>query len=137
VHGRRLVHVASDIFLGWTALVPEGRHFYWRQLKDAKASIDLALLDAKAFGRYVDACAWCLARAHARSGDPIAIAAYLGKGTAFEKAMAAFGAAYADQTKQDWQALRAAIADGHLGAPPVAASRELSPSSACRPRRPP
>jgi uncharacterized protein (DUF2252 family) len=116
VHGQRLVHVASDIFLGWTALVPEGRHFYWRQLKDAKASIDLALLDAKAFGRYVDACAWCLARAHARSGDPIAIAAYLGKGTAFEKAMAAFGAAYADQTKHDWEALGAAIADGRLEA---------------------
>ena len=116
VHGQRLVQVASDVFLGWCSLRPEDKHYYWRQLKDMKASIELGLLDAKGFDRYVDTCAWCLARAHARSGDPIAIAAYLGNGTAFEKAMAGFGAAYADQTKQDWEALTAAIADGRVEA---------------------
>ncbi|MEE4276049.1 MAG: DUF2252 domain-containing protein [Thermoleophilia bacterium] len=116
VHGQRLVQVASDVFLGWTALKPEGHHYYWRQLKDMKGSIELGWLDAKAFDRYLEGCAWCLARAHARSGDPIAIAAYLGSGTAFDKAMGAFAAAYADQTKQDWEALKAAIADGRLEA---------------------
>ena len=116
VHGQRLVQVASDVFLGWTALVEEGHHFYWRQLKDMKGSMELGLMDAKAFGRYVDVCAWCLARAHARSGDPIAIAGYLGTSPAFDKAIAAFAAAYADQTKQDWEALKAAIADGRVPA---------------------
>jgi uncharacterized protein (DUF2252 family) len=116
VHGQRLVQVASDVFLGWTTLAQEGRHFYWRQLKDMKGSIELGLLDAKAFDRYVGLCAWCLARAHARSGDPIAVAAYIGGGTAFEKALAAFAAAYADQTKADWEALKAAISDGRVPA---------------------
>ena len=108
--------MASDVFLGWCTLEEEDQHYYWRQLKDMKGSIEVGLLDAKGFDRYVDACAWCLARAHARSGDPVAIAAYLGTGTAFDKALAAFAAAYADQTKQDWEALKAAIADGRLKA---------------------
>jgi len=116
VHGQRLVQVASDVFLGWCTLEQEGQHYYWRQLKDMKGSIEVGLLDAKGFDKYVDGCAWCLARAHARSGDPLAIAAYLGSGAAFDKALAAFAAAYADQTKQDWKALKAAIADGRLEA---------------------
>jgi len=116
VHGQRLVQVASDVFLGWCTLEKEGQHYYWRQLKDMKGSIEIAMLDAKGFDRYIDGCAWCLARAHARSGDPVAIAAYLGGGTAFDKAIAAFAAAYADQTKEDWEALKAAIADGRVPA---------------------
>ncbi len=116
VHGQRLVQIASDVFLGWCTLEQEGQHYYWRQLKDMKGSIELAMLDAKGFGRYVDGCAWCLARAHARSGDSVAIAAYLGRGAAFDKAVAAFAAAYADQTRDDWEALKAAIGDGRVPA---------------------
>ena len=117
VQGQRLVQVASDIFLGWSSFSGEDqRHYYWRQLKDMKASAEIGLLDAKGIQRYLDACAWCLAHAHARSGDPLAVAAYLGSGTAFDKAMAAFATAYADQTKKDWEALQAAIADGRVAA---------------------
>jgi len=119
VQGQRLVQVASDIFLGWNSFSGEDkRHYYWRQLKDMKASAEIGLLSAKGLERYLDACAWCLAHAHARSGDPLAIAAYLGTGTAFDKAMAAFAAAYADQTKKDWQALCDAIEAGRMEATP-------------------
>ena len=96
------------------------QHYYWRQLKDMKASAEIGLLSGKNFARYVDACAWCLANAHARSGDPIAIAAYLGAGTSFDKAMARFATAYAEQTKADWKALKVAIADGAVEAQPGA-----------------
>ena len=89
VNGQRLVQVASDVFLGWNAL-EEGQHYYWRQLRDMKASAEIGTLGQKQFDAYVRACAWCLAHAHARSGDPIAIAAYLGVGDAFDQAMGAF-----------------------------------------------
>ncbi|HSL94936.1 MAG TPA: DUF2252 domain-containing protein [Thermoleophilia bacterium] len=115
VNGQRVVQVASDVFLGWNTLA-EGGHFYWRQLRDMKASAEIATLGAKELGRYLDACAWCLAHAHARSGDPIAMAAYLGSGDAFDRAMAAFAVAYAAQTRDDWSALKGAIADGRLAA---------------------
>ena len=111
--GSALVQVASDVFLGWNALA-EGRHYYWRQLRDMKASAEIATLGQKQFDAYVRACAWCLAHAHARSGDPIAIAAYLGAGDAFDEAMGAFAAAYADQTKADWKALKQAISAGDV-----------------------
>ena len=114
VHGQRLVQLESDLFLGWNSLAEVDQHYYWRQLKDMKASAEIALLSAKDFARYVDACAWCLANAHARSGDPISIAAYLGDGTGFDKAMAEFATAYAAQTSDDWKALKTAIADGRL-----------------------
>ena len=81
-----------------------------------KASAEIGLLGAKAFTRYVDACAWCLANAHARSGDPVALAAYLGSGSSFERAIEAFAIAYAEQTVADWEALKAAIADGTVEA---------------------
>ena len=115
VNGQRLVQVASDVFLGYNAL-EEGQHYYWRQLRDMKASAEIATLGQKQFDAYVRACAWCLAHAHARSGDPIAIAAYLGSSDAFDAAMGAFAAAYADQTRDDWKALKAAIADGRVSA---------------------
>jgi hypothetical protein len=110
------VQLESDLFLGWNALSDRNQHFYWRQLKDMKASAEIGMLGAKAFTQYVDACAWCLANAHARSGDPAAIAAYLGGGTSFDKAIAAFATAYAVQTTADWEALKGAIADGRLKA---------------------
>jgi hypothetical protein len=81
-----------------------------------KASAEIATLGAKELGRYLDACAWCLAHSHALSGDPIAMAAYLGSGDAFDRAMAAFAVAYAAQTRDDWSALKGAIADGRLAA---------------------
>jgi len=117
VNGQRLVQLESDLFLGWSSL-PDDQHYYWRQLKDMKASAEIGMLGAKAFTQYVDACSWCLANAHARSGDPIAIAAYLGCGTSFDKAIATFATAYAVQTTTDWEALKQAIADGKLEAQP-------------------
>ena len=119
VNGQRAVQVASDVFLGWSTL-EKTRQYYWRQLRDMKASAEIGTLGEKPFLDYVAACAWCLAHAHARTGDPIAIAAYLGGGGAFDRAMAAFGTAYAEQTRADWKALTAAIADGRLHAAPVA-----------------
>ena len=116
VHGQRLVQLESDLFLGWNSLAEVDQHYYWRQLKDMKASAEIGLLGAKEFARYVDACAWCLANAHARSGDPVALAAYLGGGASFDKAMAEFATAYAAQTVEDWEALKTAIADGGLEA---------------------
>ena len=116
VQGQRLVQLETDVFLGWSTLAAEDRHYYWRQLKDMKASAEIGLLGSKAFLQYLDACAWCLANAHARSGDPIALAAYLGGGSSFERALEAFGMAYADQTTADWETLKAAIADGTVPA---------------------
>ena len=115
VQGQRVVQVASDAYLGWNTLEESG-HYYWRQLRDMKASAEIATLGAKELKRYLGACGWCLAHAHARSGDPIAIAAYLGGGEAFDRAMATFAGAYAAQTRDDWKALKTAIADGALPA---------------------
>ncbi|NHZ72491.1 MAG: DUF2252 domain-containing protein, partial [Aquificales bacterium] len=83
-----------------------GRDFYWRQLKDMKGSIDVANLDESGFRAYVAVCSVCLARAHARTGDAAAIAGYLGKNDLFDKAMAEFATAYADQTERDYKLLR-------------------------------
>lgn len=116
VHGQRAVQLNGDIFLGWSTLKDVDQHYYWRQLKDMKASAEIGLLGPRQFTRYVDLCAWCLANAHARSGDPVAIAAYLGKSATFDKAMAAFAVAYASQTKADWQTLKAAIDAGTIKA---------------------
>jgi uncharacterized protein (DUF2252 family) len=115
VNGQRTVQVASDVFLGWSTLA-ESNHYYWRQLRDMKGSAEIEMLDEKQFRTHVKGCAWCLAHAHARSGDPIGIAGYLGSGGAFDRAMAEFGTAYAEQTTRDWKALAAAIADGRLPA---------------------
>jgi hypothetical protein len=120
VAGQRLMQATSDIFLGWQH-VREGldgreRDFYIRQLKDWKGSFpfEAALpAGASAYGRM---CAWTLARAHARSGDRIAIAAYLGKSAAFDVAIATFAEAYADQNDRDFRALEAAVKDGRIQA---------------------
>ncbi|WP_435593278.1 DUF2252 domain-containing protein [Nocardia sp. bgisy118] len=113
VHGQRLMQAASDIFLGW-ATGPEGRHYYWRQLRDMKGSAVIEDMPFAALTEYATLCGYSLARAHARSGDRVAIAAYLGTGDAFDRAMAAFALAYADQTLDDHQALLEAIETGRV-----------------------
>lgn len=117
VEGQRLVQATSDIMLGWVqAEGADGqRHdFYVRQLWDMKGSADVERMGAAALTAYAQICGTALAYAHARSGDRIAIAAYLGKGDAFDEAMAAFAAAYADQNERDYEALRAAAAEGRI-----------------------
>ncbi|MGN8244561.1 DUF2252 domain-containing protein [Cellulomonas soli] len=117
VEGQRLMQAASDIFLGWqTVQGLDGvqRDFYVRQLRDWKGSAEVEQLDPTTMTRYVRLCAWTLARAHARSGDRIAIAAYLGSGTRADEAFAEFAAAYADRTVADHAQLLAAIDAGRL-----------------------
>ncbi|MDI1451686.1 DUF2252 domain-containing protein [Polyangium sp. 6x1] len=119
VAGQRLMQAASDIFLGWQRVKGvDGieRDFYLRQLRDWKFSVDIAALDRITLTTYGSLCGWTLARAHARSGDRIAIASYLGKADTFDKAIAAFATAYADQTERDHQALAAAVKNGRIQA---------------------
>ena len=118
VNGQRLMQAASDIFLGWQR-VPAGldglsRDFYVRQLRDWKFSIDIAAMIPRGLRLYGELCGLTLARAHARSGDEIAIAAYLGASDVFENAIAEFAVAYADQNERDFEAFTAAIASGRL-----------------------
>ncbi|MGW5571204.1 DUF2252 domain-containing protein [Nocardia thailandica] len=119
VAGQRLMQAASDIFLGW-ATGPAGRFFYWRQLKDMKGSADIGALDHTQLANYAGLCGGVLARAHARSGDRMAIHAYLGNSDKFDRAMAEFALAYADQTAADRDSLLAAIDSGRLTAAPHA-----------------
>jgi uncharacterized protein (DUF2252 family) len=117
VEGQRLMQASSDIFLGWIAITGiDGvkRDFYVRQLWDWKASADIEAFSPKRLGVYARMCGWTLARAHARSGDRIAIAAYLGSGTTFDEAMADFSDAYAKQNEADYATFKAAVDDGRL-----------------------
>jgi uncharacterized protein (DUF2252 family) len=113
VAGQRLMQATSDIFLGW-ASGPEGRHFYMRQLRDMKGSANVPELDKTLLRGYAELCGQTLARAHARSGDRVAIAAYLGSGDSFDRAMGTWAIAYADQTRQDHKALLKAIKSGRV-----------------------
>ncbi len=115
VHGQRLLQTSSDIFLGWIT-GPQDRHFYWRQLRDMKGSAEIDNMSRAGLRQYAALCGHTLARAHARSGDRVAIAAYLGSGDPFDRAMAAFALAYADQTVSDHRALVAAIESGRVAA---------------------
>lgn len=117
VEGQRLTQSASDIMLGWlTAQGPDGkkRDFYVRQLWDQKGSAVVETMSPKTMGIYAQLCGAILARAHARTGDRIAIAAYLGNGDKFDQAIARFATAYADQNERDYAVLEAAVADGRL-----------------------
>lgn len=116
VEGQRLLQAAGDIFLGWTRVTVDGRtlDFYGRQLWDWKASADVEAMTASALEAYGQACGWTLARAHARSGDRIAIAHYLGSGTNFDEAIAAFSERYADQNERDHEAFTRAAEAGRL-----------------------
>jgi uncharacterized protein (DUF2252 family) len=119
VAGQRLMQQASDIFLGWqrtTGIDRVERDFYVRQLRDWKGSFEIAEFRPAGLTIYGELCAWCLARAHARSGDRLAIAGYLGSSPAFENALADFGEAYADLTERDHAQLSEAAADGRLHA---------------------
>jgi uncharacterized protein (DUF2252 family) len=104
VMGQRAMQVQSDPFLGWTNI--GARQFLVRQLNDHKGSIDLADLVGTGLAAFGEVCGELLARGHARSGDPLVIAGYLGSGETFAEALGRFGALYADQTEKDWQALR-------------------------------
>ncbi|WP_329248245.1 DUF2252 domain-containing protein [Streptomyces sp. NBC_01478] len=117
VAGQRLLQAASDIFLGWMT-GPQGRAFYWRQLRDMKGSADVAGMSPRALTAYARLCGTALARAHARSGDRVAIAAYLGGTDTFERAVADFALSYATQTTADHAALGAAAAAGVVTAAP-------------------
>jgi uncharacterized protein (DUF2252 family) len=121
VSGQRLMQAASDIFLGWQAVTaPDGSRtdYYIRQLKDWKYSAPIEQMDPSTMAGYGRLCGWTLARAHARSGDRIAIAAYLGKSDKFDQAVTEFGAIYAEQTERDHAALADAVASGRVQAQP-------------------
>jgi uncharacterized protein (DUF2252 family) len=120
VAGQRLMQASSDIFLGWLH-VEEGidggnRDFYGRQLKDWKGSAEIEQMRPSGLAAYGRLCGWTLARAHARSGDRIAIAAYLGKGAAFDRAIVEFSRAYAEQNERDYRALAKAVKSGRITA---------------------
>lgn len=116
VQGQRMMQAASDIFLGWTKGVQENRYLYWRQLRDMKGSAIVEGMKPLGMTFYADACGWTLARAHARSGDPIAIAAYLGKSDKFERSITDFSERYADQNEKDYEAFADAVRAGRLEA---------------------
>ncbi|MGA8746232.1 MAG: DUF2252 domain-containing protein [Solirubrobacterales bacterium] len=119
VEGQRLMQAASDIFLGWCPAVGfdgRDRDFYLRQLWDWKGSADVEAMDPEAMDIYARMCGWTLARAHARSGDRLALAGYLGASDVFDRAIAEFSELYADQSERDHAALVAAIESGRLAA---------------------
>jgi uncharacterized protein (DUF2252 family) len=116
VHGQRLMQAASDIFLGWTKGADVTRHFYWRQLRDMKVSALVEEMSPSALGFYADICGWTLARAHARSGDPVAITECLGADDEFDRAITDFGKRYADQNERDYEAFVDSIRSGRLEA---------------------
>jgi uncharacterized protein (DUF2252 family) len=112
VEGQRAMQVQSDPFLGWTHIA--GRDFLVRQLNDHKGSIDIVDMADRGLQAFAEVCGELLARGHARSGDPLTIAGYLGAGDGFAQALAKFGSLYADQTERDWEELRAS---GKAGTP--------------------
>jgi len=119
VRGQRMMQAATDIFLSWQrspSLDGVERDFYVRQLWDWKASADLSRMTEHGLLTYTRACAWSLARSHARSGDRLAIAAYLGKGNRFDRAIARFAEVYADQNDADYRRLVEAEAAGEVQA---------------------
>ena len=116
VEGQRLMQAASDIFLGWTRGVQADRYFYWRQLRDMKGSAVVEGMSPYGMKFYARMCGWTLARAHARSGDPIAIAEYLGTDDTVDNAIADFSARYADQNQRDYDTFVKAISDGRIQA---------------------
>jgi uncharacterized protein (DUF2252 family) len=114
VAGQRLTQAASDIFLGWTRI--DERDYYVRQLRDMKGSLPIEKLSADELAQYARACGAALGGGHARSGDAVAIAAYLGGGDSFDRAIGAFAVAYADQTERDHAAFVHAVRSGRLAA---------------------
>jgi len=116
VRGQRMMQAASDIFLGWTTGLDVRRDFYWRQLRDMKGSAAVEAMIPSGLSFYAGICGWTLARAHARSGDPVAISAYLGETDAFDRSIADFSVAYADRNEEDYEEFVAAVRSGRLDA---------------------
>ncbi len=116
VAGQRMMQAVSDIYLGWTKGLDDNRFYYWRQLRDMKASVEIETVKPAGLTVYARLCGWTLARAHARSGDPIAIAAYLGDDDGFDRSIVDFSKRYADQNEQDYEQFVAAIRSGRLEA---------------------
>jgi uncharacterized protein (DUF2252 family) len=116
VQGQRMMQAASDIYLGWTKGLDARHQFYWRQLRDMKGSVDVENATPLGLTAYARTCGWTLARAHARSGQPIAIAEYLGDSDTFDKSITDFSERYADQNEQDYQQFVNAIQSGKLEA---------------------
>ncbi|HEU5004120.1 MAG TPA: DUF2252 domain-containing protein [Actinomycetota bacterium] len=113
VRGQRLCQAASDLFLGWVRGA-DGRDYSVRQLHDMKRSVDATALSGPQLASYASVCGWVLARSHARSGDPVAIAAYLGNSDSFDRALVSFAEAYADQNERDHAALAQAVRSGRI-----------------------
>jgi uncharacterized protein (DUF2252 family) len=115
VYGQRMLQAASDIYLGWgRGRIDANRHYYWRQLRDMKGSADVEAMAPVALEFYAGICGWTLARAHARSGDPIAIAEYLGDDDEFDRSITDFSRRYADQNERDYQAFADEVRSGRL-----------------------
>ena len=116
VYGQRMMQAASDIFLGWTKGADANRHYYWPQLRDMKGSAEVEAMVPLGLNFYAGICGWTLARAHARSGDPVAIAEYLGEDDQFDRSITDFAQRYADQNELDYQAFAEAVRSGRLEA---------------------
>ena len=116
VQGQRMMQAASDIYLGWTKGAEANRYLYWRQLRDMKGSAVVETMTPAILGFYAGLCGWTLARAHARSGDAVALAAYLGKSDKFDRSITDFSERYADQNERDYQEFANAIRTGRLEA---------------------
>jgi hypothetical protein len=115
VEGQRLIQSVSDIFLGWTEDL-DGHSYYLRQLRDWKGSFDIESSDLESLTVYATACGFTLAHGHARSGDPVALSAYLGKSDRFDRGLVAFAEHYADLNEADYEEFRSAVHDGGLEA---------------------
>lgn len=113
VVGQRIMQAASDLFLGWT-YGDSGRHFYVRQLRDAKVRPMVETFDAQHLAEYAEACGWALARAHARSGSAARLTGYMGKSDVFDESIADFAAAYADQNERDYGLFKRAVRSGKI-----------------------
>jgi uncharacterized protein (DUF2252 family) len=114
VEGQRMMQAASDIYLGWTKGLDVRRNFYWRQLRDMKGSALVEAMIPTGLTYYAQICGWTLARAHARSGDPVAMAEYLGEGDEFDRSVTNFCERYADQNEEDYEQFVKAIRSGRL-----------------------
>lgn len=116
VQGQRMMQAASDIYLGWTRGIEADRYLYWRQLRDMKGSALVEAMNPVSLTFYAGICGWTLARAHARSGDPVALAEYLGLSDTFEQSITDFSQRYADQNERDYQDFTHAIQSGRIQA---------------------
>jgi uncharacterized protein (DUF2252 family) len=116
VQGQRLMQATSDIFLGWSEGAEAGRYFYWRQLRDMKGAATVELMPPEGLTLYGRICGWTLARAHARSGDPVAISAYLGNDDAFDRSITDFSLRYAAQNERDYGDFTEAIRTSRIAA---------------------